>query len=214
MTEHDNSMVEASPIPGKQGKSWALATAGWLFAAGAVAFAYMLFQGMSKPRDEAGFARFAVGAMQKLEVQPEPRPQSSRIFKDTQGAEKRLSDWRGQVILVNFWAQNCAPCVKEMPTLAALDKAFEGQGFEVVPIATERLRDVETSREKLTELAGGQLPFLVDTSMTIALDSGAPGLPTTILYDRQGRELARLAGEADWGSPEAKRLIEAALQLP
>jgi hypothetical protein len=98
-----------------------------------------------------------------------------------------------------------------MPTLAALDRAFEGKPFEVVAISVDRPRDVDFARKRLKELTGGQLEFLIDTTMTIAPDSGAQGMPTTILFDAQGRELARLAGEADWDSPEAIRLIEAAL---
>jgi thiol-disulfide isomerase/thioredoxin len=214
MTDHQNPVAAAPQTASTQKKSWALTAAVWLFAAGALAFAYMLFEGMSKPREETGLARFATGALSRLEVLESPRAQSSRPFKDATGAEKRLSDWRGRVLLVNFWAHWCVPCVKEMPTLAALDKAFAGRDFDVLALAIERPIHVDISRARLQELVGEQLPFFVDSTMTIAPDSGAEAMPTTILYDRQGRELARLEGDADWASPEAKRLIETALTQP
>jgi thiol-disulfide isomerase/thioredoxin len=192
-------------------KPWALAAAGWLFLAGGLALGYMLLAGMSKPAQSTGLARFAQGSLAKLEVRDAPPLQSSRPFRDAAGQERRLSAFHGKVTLVNFWASWCTPCVKEMPTLAALDRAFEGKPFEVVAISVDRPRDVDFARKRLKELTGGQLEFLIDTTMTIAPDSGAQGMPTTILFDAQGRELARLAGEADWDSPEAIRLIEAAL---
>jgi thiol-disulfide isomerase/thioredoxin len=219
MTNADNLQPKTQGGPEGPGmrkarRSGALAAAGWLFLAGGLGFGYMLLQGMSKPAESAGLARFATGALAKLEVREAPPLQSSRPFKDATGAQRTLAAYRGKVTLVNFWATWCAPCVKEMPTLAALDQAFDGRGFEVVAISLDRLRDADLAQQKLAELTGGRLEFLIDTTMTIAPDSGAQGMPTTILYDANGQELARLAGEADWAAPEAKALIEAALAAP
>lgn len=209
----------SQPAPGANAqapkKSWALAAAGWMFLAGAAAVLYVVFSGMSKPAPEAGLARYATGAMEKLVVLDAPPRQSALPFKDASGAERRLSEWRGKVTVVNFWATWCAPCVKEMPTLAALDKAFPNQPFDVVAISLDRPTDHDHAKEQLAKLTGGQLEFLIDTTMRILPDSATPdvmtGMPTTIVYDQNGQELARLAGEADWAAPEAKRLIEAAL---
>lgn len=190
---------------------WTLRVAGIAALVGVVAVLYVVFAAMSKGATTGGVASFANGSMEKLRTLSEPRAQSSRPFKDANGATRTLADWRGKVTLVNFWATWCAPCVREMPTLAALDKTFEGKDFEVLAVSLDRQTDYDLAKEKLKTLSKGQLAFLIDTTMTIGPDSNVAGMPTTILYDRNGREIARLAGEADWSSPEAKRLIQAAL---
>lgn len=124
--------------------------------------------------------------------------------------DARLADFRGRVTLVNFWASWCAPCVKELPSLDRLQAALGDEAFEVVAIAVEA-RGADYSREFLEKIGARGLRLNIDPNLRLASALGAgAGLPLTILYGRDGREIGRLRGDADWSSAEAKRLIEAA----
>jgi thiol-disulfide isomerase/thioredoxin len=116
----------------------------------------------------------------------------------------------GEPLVVNIWATWCAPCVEEMPTLAALQQRFEGR-VRVVTVSVDGEANLDRAQSQLAELGGGALPFYVDITRGVLWDVDARGLPVTIIYDRQGSEVARLAGGADWSSDEAAALIEAVL---
>lgn len=162
----------------------------------------------------SGIAQFQRGTLTALEVIPDPPPQPTQSFAGPDGTPTSLAAWRGRVILVNYWATWCPPCVKEMPTLAALHEAFEAQGFAVVAISVDREGDAGTSRTELQRLTGGALEFHHDPAMATVYPARARGFPTSILYDRDGREIARLAGEADWNDTVARGLIAHALGVP
>ncbi|MDO5704998.1 MAG: TlpA disulfide reductase family protein [Paracoccus sp. (in: a-proteobacteria)] len=129
-------------------------------------------------------------------------------FGDLDGGEHRLSDWQGQAVLVNFWATWCAPCREEMPSLDALQQAEGGEGFQVLTVAAGR-NPPEAMRKFFTENGIENLPLLTDPRMELARSMGVVGLPVTVLIDRQGREVARLNGEADWASDAALDLVRA-----
>ena len=179
-------------------------------AVGILAFLYVVFSAASKP-DASDLASFRRGAMAKLEIAAEPPPQPARALQDASGQPTALAAYRGQVVLVNFWATWCAPCVAEMPTLAALQRRFAGRKFRVVPVSIDEVAAIPRAKTMLARLGGGVLGFTVDPSRGSAFDARAGGVPTSILYDRRGDEIARLTGEADWSGPEAAALIEAAL---
>lgn len=151
--------------------------------------------------------------MGRLAVLEAPPPMPARALHDAAGGETNLQAFAGEFLVVNLWATWCAPCMEEMPTLAALQRRFEGR-LHVVPISVDSAADLEKARRELARLSGGRLPFLIDVSRGVLFDAQAPGMPVTILYARDGRELARLAGGADWDSEEAHALIEAALAEP
>ncbi|MBL8557747.1 MAG: TlpA family protein disulfide reductase [Hyphomonadaceae bacterium] len=188
-----------------------LKAAGWLGLFGLLAALYVLFTAVSKPADETSLKRFATGEMQKLVVVRDPPAQPLNVFFDATGAERRLSDFRGKVVLVNLWATWCAPCIEEMPTLAALADGYRGREFELVAISVDRNDMKARAQSDLKKLAGESLDFYQDPGSAIAFEVKAQGMPTTILYDRSGREIARLAGAADWSSAEARALVDAAL---
>jgi thiol-disulfide isomerase/thioredoxin len=171
----------------------------------------VVFQAATNHQPASGIAQFQRGTLTALEVIPDPPPQPSQTFRAPDGSPTSLAAYRGQVILVNYWATWCPPCVKEMPTLAALHRTFEGQGFAVVAISVDREPDTEKSREELARLTDGALDFYHDPAMATVYPARARGFPTSILYDREGRELARLAGEADWNDPVAQGLVAHAL---
>lgn len=196
---------------GAKSQSWKMKAAGWLALAGLLAAVYVLFTAVSKPGDDTSLKRFATGEMEKLVVVRDPPVQPLNVFYDATGAERRLSDFRGKVVLVNLWATWCAPCIEEMPTLAKLADAYRGREFELVAISVDRNDMKARATEDLRKLAGDSLAFYHDPGSAIAFEVKAQGMPTTILYDRSGQEIARLAGAADWSSAEARALVDAAL---
>lgn len=185
----------------------------WLLGLGVLVFVYVLFAATSKPQD-AGLGAYATGAMRSLSLSSEAPPQTSRGFQGENGAAYTLADFRGRVLVVNFWATNCAPCLVEMPTLGTLARRFDGQEVAVVAISLDNASDTDKAKRMLLDLSQGALHFYIDPTRGVALDSRAGGMPTTVIFDRDGVELARLTGEADWSSQEAFSLIEAILAEP
>lgn len=135
-------------------------------------------------------------------------------FKDADGKDLTLADRKGKVLLVNLWATWCAPCVKEMPSLDRLQAELGGPDFEVVAISLDRggLNEVKPFFEAngIKALA----PYLDPQMTAMKAAQPLPGLPTSILVDREGREVGRLPGAADWSGEEAKALIRAVMDNP
>lgn len=182
-----------------------------MLAAGALAVLYVLFAAASKPEPQGGLTRFATGSLSRLAVLEAPPPMPTRVLRDGDGLETTLAAVTGgQVAVVNIWATWCAPCMREMPTLGALQRRFAGR-LVVIPVSADEDSKIEQAKRDLAELSQGTLPFLVDSSRGVIFDLQAPGLPVTILYNRQGVEIARVTGEANWDSDEAAALMEAAL---
>jgi thiol-disulfide isomerase/thioredoxin len=177
---------------------------------GALAVLYVVFAASSKPDERAGLARLAVGEMRALSVLADAPAQPAEVLRDAAGGQTRLAGFRGEVLVVNLWATWCAPCVEEMPTLGALQRQFAGR-LHVVAVSVDSLAEAEKARAQLERLSEGSLDFLIEPSRGILFSARAAGMPTTIIYDREGRELARLSGGADWSSPEAAALMEAVL---
>lgn len=203
------SSTSLQPAPAAN-KSLAARAAAILAALGLVVVLYWLFAAGAK-REEGGYRAFATGALAGLEVLPNPPPQPATPLARPGAPAATLADFRGKVVLVNLWATWCAPCVEELPSLAALQRAYPGADFQVLPVSVDPMAHADKAAARLGELGGGALPFLHDPTYAVAYDAKARGFPTTILYGRDGRELARLSRGANWASPEAKSLIDAAL---
>ncbi len=160
--------------------------------------------------DIASAVALRQGDMKKLMFHSEPQPAGSASFTDPEGGSHRLSDYAGKVVLVNFWATWCAPCRKEMPTLEALQEALGGEDFAVVTIATGRNRPAAIKRF-FAEAGVKNLPVLLDGRSTLAREMAVFGLPLTVILDREGREIARLRGDADWSSDSALAVLKAVI---
>jgi thiol-disulfide isomerase/thioredoxin len=201
-----------SETAGGKPQSWALKAALGVAALGLIAFLYAVFASLSKPPDESAYARFATGALQKLEVRVDAPPASQKPFLTADGLPVTLKSFRGQVVVMNLWGTWCAPCVAEMPTLGALQRAYAGRPLQVVAINLDPVKLRPKAIEQLARLTDGALRFYADPTLAIAFDSGASrGMPVTVIYAKDGREIGRITGAADWSSPEARALMEAAL---
>lgn len=132
-------------------------------------------------------------------------------FMDASGGERQLSDWRGRVVLLNFWATWCAPCRHEMPTLDRLQAELGGEDFEVVALSLDR-GGFDKPKAFYDEIGISNLVLYNDGSGKTGRALRAVGMPTTLLIGRDGREIGRLAGPAEWDSDAAKALVRAALE--
>ena len=154
------------------------------------------------------------GEIAALQVPEKPTPVRELNFQNAKGEAITLASLRGKVILLNLWATWCAPCRKEMPALDALQAQLGGTDFEVVAVNIDT-RNLEKPREFLKEIEVKNLAYHADPSAKIFQDLKAAGrafgMPTTLLIDAQGCELATLAGPAEWSSPEAQALVRAAI---
>jgi thiol-disulfide isomerase/thioredoxin len=153
------------------------------------------------------------GAMAAFVSRPKPLPLPDFTFETGDGATSSLADFHGKVVLLNIWATWCVPCREEMPKLNALQADLGGEDFQVVPVNIDR-GGPDKARKFLDETSATDLTLYTDPSGRLFSTLKAVGMPTTLLIGRDGKELGRLVGPADWASPEAKRLIEAAIAAP
>lgn len=146
------------------------------------------------------------GAMKRFTFHDQQIPATSAVFYDEHGTEISFSDFKGKVILVNFWATWCAPCIKEMPDLNELQKSLGDDRFQVVLIS-ENLDGIESSLQFLKENNITHLKTYIDNRRTVARTLKANALPTSIIINAAGYEVGKLIGPADWNSGDAKALI-------
>jgi len=152
----------------------------------------------------------STGGMQAFLMHKTRKEMPKLEFKNEQGKELTLENWKGRVVLLNLWATWCAPCRKEMPHLANLQKQLGGDDFEVVAISIDR-KGVEASKKFLSEVNASALKLYMDRTTVVLRKVKARGLPVTVLIDRQGREVGRLLGPAVWDGVDAVRLVKTAI---
>ena len=160
-------------------------------------------------------APLAHGELAALTMASAPLKLPDLTFEDADGKPKKLSDFRGKTLLVNLWATWCVPCRKEMPALDELQGKLSGPNFEVVAINIDT-RDPEKPKNFLKEANLTRLGYFADSKAKVFQDlksvGKALGMPTSILVDGQGCEIANLAGPAEWASDDAIALIKAAVK--
>ena len=156
-----------------------------------------------------GVGAVAAAAWLYLASAPPVAPQVS--FATLKGELLSTSDLRGKVILINFWATSCAPCVKELPGIASAYKKYNAQGFETIAVAMEY--DPPNYVKSFSER--NQLPFKValDARGEIAkafgkINGDVRVVPTSFVIDRQGRVIKSYLGELDFVKFEALLVAE------
>jgi thiol-disulfide isomerase/thioredoxin len=175
----------------------------------AVVLAAALYAGYAlifKPRG-GDLKSLASGPMAKLAVDDKPAAQPIKA-EDPEGQPFDLAQLKGQVVVVNLWASWCAPCVKEMPTLAQLQARYAGKPVKVLAISLDKKpEEIAKARAFLADKHPLQF-YHGEYDMLFAINPPPAGLPTTLIIDRSGRERARLEGGADWSTDQAGRVID------
>lgn len=160
-------------------------------------------------------APLAQGEVAGLTMATSPLRLPDLAFEDAEGKPKKLSDWRGRTVLLNLWATWCVPCRKEMPALDRLQAKLGGRDFEVVAVNIDT-RDPEKPKNFLKEANLTRLGYFSDQKAKVFQDlkaiGRALGMPTSVLVDGKGCEIATIAGPAEWDSDDAVQLITAAVK--
>ncbi len=157
------------------------------------------------------------GEVAALAVAQTPFRVPDLTFKDAQGRDLKLADWRGRTVLLNLWATWCVPCRREMPALDALQALLGGNDFEVVAVNIDT-RDPQKPLTFLKDVAITHLAYYSDPSARVfeglKTNGKAFGMPTTVIVDPSGCEIGTMAGPAEWASDDGVRLVGAILRKP
>lgn len=161
----------------------------------------------------AAMKPFARGELAAFQPASTPKDLSKIAFKDKDGKDVTIADWKGRIVLLNMWATWCAPCRREMPALQKLQVELGGEQFEVVPVSVDLGDDTKPKRfYKKAKL--DNLPFYADGTMKVfenlKKQGLAFGMPTTVIIDKDGCSLGVLNGPAEWASDDAKALVRSA----
>jgi len=138
----------------------------------------------------------------KVATVGEPAPGFSLV--DRQGKTWKLSELRGQVVFINFWASWCPPCREEMPSMQRLYGAVPGESFKMLSIL---YKDEPAAGDKLTEAFKLTFPVLIDPGDKTAQAYGLTGVPETFIVDKAGVLREKYIGPRVWDSPQARELM-------
>jgi thiol-disulfide isomerase/thioredoxin len=156
----------------------------------------------------SGAVSFAAAAFNFAATDAGPVPEVT--FLDGDGQERSLQEFQGRVVVLNLWATWCAPCRKEMPSLDRLQAELGGDDLEVIALAVDR-GDLDQIAAFYDELGVTNLTLYHDPTAKAGRVLRAPGLPTTVVIDRQGNEIGRVLGDAEWDGEEVASLLKEAI---
>ncbi len=190
---------------------------------GVAAILYVIFGAVFKPADSSNLQMIAQAAakadaravpqedkdkLNKLELPPVGTVYPATLFVDGNGQPLHMTAFKGHPVVLNLWATWCAPCVREMPTLAKLQSDYAAQGLTVAAVSMDNAAATDAAKAFIASHA--PLKFYQDAKYGFLSDlkPHLQGFPTTVLFDKNGIERAVLSGDADWSSPEAKAVID------
>ena len=137
--------------------------------------------------------------IKNLVLTKNPKIYESVIFKDINQKNVDLAEFKGKLVILNFWATWCAPCKEEMPSLDDLQSNSDFSNLKIFPINIGQ-EDLSKSKFFFKELNIQNLDIYIDAPITLAKKFSLRGVPTTILFNKQGREFARIIGSIDFNS--------------
>jgi thiol-disulfide isomerase/thioredoxin len=224
MTDHpEHTSPDPSPQAGENTRKRLVALVAAIIGLGTLAAVYGVVgaaRNVGEPacRSALDLARrmepLAHGEVAAVKVTDEARKLPDLAFRDASGQPKSLADWRGRTILLNLWATWCIPCRREMPALDALQDKLGAPDFEVVAVNIDT-RNLDKPKSWLREVGIDHLAYYSDANAKVFQDlkaiGKAIGMPTTLVVDPNGCELASLAGPAEWASDDGLKLVGAAL---
>ena len=154
-----------------------------------IIFIYLIFTNLSYASEKPN--------IKNLVLIKNPKIYESVIFKDVNQKDIDLDDFKGNLILLNFWATWCAPCKEEMPSLDSLQSNSNLNNLKIFPINIGK-EDLSKSEFFFKELDIQNLDIYLDAPITLAKKFSLRGVPTTILFNKQGEEFARIIGSIDF----------------
>jgi peroxiredoxin len=156
-------------------------------------FALLLLVALALPASAQALKQWKGGATPALQLQ------------DVDGKLHRLTDYRGKVVLLNFWATWCAPCREEMPSMQSLRESFEGRPFAVLAV---NVGEGERPARDFGEKMALRFPILLDRDMTATRAWSARVLPASYVIGPDGKVAYSYLGAMDWSSPQVKSALE------
>lgn len=180
---------------------------------GVAAVVYIMAQASTKeaPKTETSAKEVVPAFSTVYAPTTEARPGPDYAFYDQAGKPVKVADLKGKVVVMNLWATWCAPCVVEMPTLAKLQAEYADKGVEVVAISIDG--EAEAAKARLFIAKNEPLKFYHDreSKMPFKMQPSAGNLPATVIYGKDGMELGRVAGPADWSGADVRAVLDKAL---
>jgi peroxiredoxin len=140
------------------------------------------------------------------------RPAPDFKLPDLAGRMVSLSDFRGQVVVVNVWATWCPPCVDEMPSLEKLYRKFKDQGLEILAVSIDS--DGIAAVAPFMKKNGLTFPALIDSQASIQTSYRTTGVPETFIINKKGILVKKVIGPLDWTAPEILRYIRQLVEEP
>ena len=152
-------------------------------------FCFSIFSSISQTNEDVPLNNIAINEI--------PRPIPSIIFEDFTNNEINLSDYKGKLVIINFWATWCAPCKKEMPSLDNLYQNSNFKNLEVFAVNMEQPNTLKT-KKFFNDVKIKKLKIFFDTKLNFVKEFKLRGVPTTIFINKKGEEFARIIGETNF----------------
>ena len=152
-------------------------------------FCFNIFSSIAQSNEDVPLNNMAINEI--------PKPISTLIFEDFSGNEINLNDYRGKLVIVNFWATWCAPCKKEMPSLDMLYQDNSFKNLKVFAVNMEQPNKLKT-KNFFNDIKIKKLDIFFDYNLNFVKEFKLRGVPTTILINKKGEEFARIIGEVNF----------------